>query len=194
MAKRKIHPLRVGSATDGGPVLWDPVTAPHLLISGSTGTGKSCLTQNLMDEARLAAMDVVRLSPVEAYDAPRHARSGVFSDALDAMLHHAQQRSLKHPTLLVIDDYGALDALDKWPRVRRARTRIDQIIRDGEEAGIMVVIVARHKPAEASTLDQIDAVVKMGPTPRHGTFKLGGRRRQDFTADERDDNAGAFWP
>src|SRR5204863_849700 len=87
MAKYRL-PLFVGKDVEGRPLAYDLATMPHLLIAGSTGTGKSvCLNTIIVsllltrrpDECRMILIDPKKVELTEYRPIP-HLMTPVVTD------------------------------------------------------------------------------------------------------------------
>src|SRR5258707_13363723 len=86
-AKAKI-PLFLGKDTEGGPLIYDLADMPHLLIAGTTGTGKSvCMNTIILsilmtrrpDEIRMIMIDP-KQTELDAYSRIPHLMHPVVTD------------------------------------------------------------------------------------------------------------------
>jgi DNA segregation ATPase FtsK/SpoIIIE, S-DNA-T family len=116
VAKSKI-PLFLGKDSEGRPLVYDLADMPHLLIAGSTGTGKSvCLNAIILSMLMLRRPDEVKLIMIDP-------KNGVELDQYGKVPH------LMHP---IVTDMKKAEAILAWAvdkmeerydLLRRARVR-----------------------------------------------------------------------
>ncbi|MDP2564314.1 DNA translocase FtsK [Pseudoalteromonas marina] len=126
-------PIALGVDTSGNPFVFDLEKMPHMLVAGSTGSGKSvCLDVFIMSligkydasELRLVLIDP-KMTEFAAYAALPHLLVDVISDmkrantAFDWLI---SEMDVRYKVLLDagvrnINDYNQIDGLEKIPRI-----------------------------------------------------------------------------
>jgi DNA segregation ATPase FtsK/SpoIIIE, S-DNA-T family len=129
LARRDEHPLSVALGVDiaGAPVMIDLTTMPHLLVSGSTGSGKSVTLNGMIasilmrarpDQVRMLLIDPKRVE-LGVYDGAPHLLAPVVTDprrATDAVQWCVKEMEQRYELLALlgfrnIDGYN--DAFDR---------------------------------------------------------------------------------
>ncbi len=128
MAARSKLTLALGKGVSGEPVVADLAKAPHLLIAGATGSGKSvCINTIIMcllmhakpEEVRFVMIDPKRVELSGFAMIPHLAFSSIITDVekvvgtLGAVLHEMESRYKRFASLAVRN----IDAYNRHPRV-----------------------------------------------------------------------------
>ncbi len=128
-------PMYLGKDASGNPLIADLATMPHMLIAGTTGSGKSvCMNSIIMSFMYCRRPDELKLVLVD----PK-------------MVEMAQFRNIPHLMCPVVTDMGKAAAILEW-----AVTKMDERYELLAEAGVRDVD-AYNKLGEDELYDRMDA-------------------------------------
>lgn len=187
-----------------GPAIWDLRRAPHLLVAGATGSGKSSLLRNIVASLPLGwCWRVVVIDPKELDFAPlRHEvevagldRAASLLDSVAGDLAIRKRRLVAagcshwsemperlvpvRPVLVVIDESADLLSgvgLSK-PETQCVRDAVGLLARQGRACGFHVVAAFTRPDTDAvpgAVRDQFAARVALGPLSPDGGRMLFG--------------------
>lgn len=196
----------VGEHSDG-PAVWDLRRAPHLLVAGTTGSGKSSLLRTVVAALPLGwCWRVVVIDPKEVDFTPARFEIGVHGlgaapgvlaelvedlrrrkdrlreDGCDHWLALRERVVPVRPTLLVLDESADLlggVGLSK-PEGQQVRDAVGALVRQGRACGIHVVSAFTRPDTDAvpgAVRDQFGARVALGPLSPDGARMLFGAHR-----------------
>lgn len=196
----------LGEHPDGCAV-WDLRRAPHLLVAGATGSGKSSLLRTVVAALPLGwCWRVVVIDPKEVdfalarFDIEVHGLPGApnaLADLVDDLDRRKEQLRISgcdhwldlpervvpvRPTLVVLDESADLlggVGLAK-PEAQRVRETVGVLARQGRACGIHLVAAFTRPDTEAvpgAVRDQFSARVALGPLSPDGARMLFGTHR-----------------
>ena len=164
--------LALGKTIHGEPYMTDLATMPHLLIAGSTGTGKSVAINSMLSSILFrASPDEVRLIMID----PKRVELGMYEDIPHLM------------TPVVVDPKQAVNAL-RWA-VKEMEERYKKLaaagVRNIEQFNRNAAHMAKDESASESAEPMLPAALHRGRDRRACRSDDGGarrRRRIDRTA------------
>jgi S-DNA-T family DNA segregation ATPase FtsK/SpoIIIE len=108
--------IAIGVNAYGYNIEWDPKdpSTPHLLIAGATGSGKSVLINNILQQAQASGYELVIIDP-------KHELGGITNmkeiqstvERLVAEMDHAIKNKYAHKTMLVFDEIADIVVRNK---------------------------------------------------------------------------------
>ena len=141
-AREMVLPICVGTDVLGAPFLFDLATAPHLIVGGTTGSGKSmCLHALLLSilEGPRDAPELVLIDPKEvefaAYERCSRVRGGVIRSADEALIMLESLVSVMDDRQERFRDLGARDFTEAKAKDRT----LERIIVVIDELGDLVM-------------------------------------------------------
>jgi hypothetical protein len=190
-----------------GPAVWNLRRAPHLLVAGATGSGKSSLLRNVLAALPLGwCWRVVVIDPKEVDFSPARYDVEVYglaeapdvladvADDLGRRKERLQRDGCDHwldlpermvpvrPTLVVLDESADLlggVGLAK-PEAQRVRDAVGLLARQGRACGVHLVAAFTRPDTDAvpgAVRDQFAARVALGPLSPDGARMLFGAHR-----------------
>lgn len=202
----------VGEHPDG-PAVWDLRRAPHLLVAGATGSGKSSLLRTVVAALPLGwSWRVIVIDPKEIDFAPAryeldvhgladaarvlsglvedlgHRKDRLREEGCDHWLALPERLIPVRPTLLVLDESADLlggVGLSK-PEAHHIRDAVGVLARQGRACGIHVVAAFTRPDVDAipgAVRDQFGARVALGPLSPDGARMLFGAQRVPMLPD-----------
>lgn len=148
--------LAIGETVDGRVRRFDLREAPHMLVAGASGSGKSVFAHALIRQLREASAELVLVDPKQVefsrYEGALTERDEI-KDAIDGLVQTMEQRytQLKaekkrdareagwKPTVLVIDEYADLVMGGDAPRKKKTKveekTKLGKVTTWDEEGG-----------------------------------------------------------
>lgn len=190
-----------------GPGVWDLARAPHLIVAGATGSGKSSLLRNVVASVPLGwCWRVVVIDPKELDFAPARYEievaglaeaPNVLSTLADQLAARKQRLSAEgcdhwrsvpecivpvRPVLVVVDEAADLLAgvgLTK-PETQVVRDAVGIIARQGRACGFHLVTAFTRPDTDAvpgAIRDQFAARVALGPLSQDGAKMVFGSQR-----------------
>jgi len=189
----QILPINFGMDSVGNPVVEDLTRMPHLLVAGSTGSGKSVLLNNIIlsllhvRNAKQMRMVVIDPKSVELFmykDVPHLMRPPVCSvfDALGAMddvLQHVRKRMVMLETFKAknLAEYNAVmpDEERKLPYIVVVIDEMADIVLQEKKAFTQVM-------AQLSSLARASGVHVIAATQRPSVDVLSGKIKVNFPA------------
>lgn len=199
----KVLAVPVGQHPDGVAV-WDLLRAPHLLVAGATGSGKSSFLRTVVAALPLGwCWRVVVIDPKEVDFAPAryevgvnglHAAPAVLAelvadlgrrkdrlraDGRDHWLALPERIVPVRPTLVVLDESADLLGGVGLPKAeaQQVRDSVGVLVRQGRACGIHVVAAFTRPDADAvpgAVRDQFGARVALGPLSPDGARMMFG--------------------
>jgi S-DNA-T family DNA segregation ATPase FtsK/SpoIIIE len=171
----------IGQAEDGTVHFCDILKAPHILVGGCTGTGKSVLLRGVVlslimnytpDEVGLVLLDTKKHCEFVVYDDVPHIFGLKLEDAekeLERRLSLIEQNG--KPIVVIIDEYAELSYNKKTKEI------VEKLVEYGHGVGIHVIMATQRAAKEVITpvlKDNLSTVVSCAVAEkRDSKFVIG---------------------
>ena len=147
----------IGQTEDGGVQFCDILKAPHILVGGCTGKGKSVLLRGIVlslimnytpDEVGLILLDTKQHCEFVVYDNVPHVFGLKLEDAeaeLERRLALGQDFNERKKLVVIIDEYAELSC-DK-----KAKEVVEKLVQRGHGVGIHVILATQRVAKDVVT-------------------------------------------
>lgn len=181
----------IGQAEDGAVHFCDVLKAPHILVGGCTGTGKSVLLRGVIlslimnytpDEVGLVLLDTKKHCEFIVYDDVPHIFGLKLEDAEKELERRLSLNARNEkPIVVIIDEYAELSYNKKTKEI------VEKLVRCGHGVGIHVIMATQRAAkdvitpvlqenlstvASCAVADKRDSKFVMG---KYGAEKLQGK-------------------
>lgn len=173
----------IGQAEDGAVHFCDILKAPHILVGGCTGTGKSVLLRGVIlslimnypsDEVGLVLLDTKKHCEFVVYDGVPHIFGVKLEDAekeLERRLSLGERFNERKKIIVIIDEYAEL-SYDK-----KTKEIVEKLVRCGHGVGIHVIMATQRVAKDVITpilQDNLSTVVSCAVAERRDSkFVIG---------------------
>ena len=171
----------IGQAEDGAVHFCDILKAPHILVGGCTGTGKSVLLRGVVlslimnytpDEVGLILLDTKKHCEFVVYDDIPHVVGLKIEDAEKELERRLSLNARNEkPIVVIIDEYAEL-SYDK-----KTKEIVEQLVQLGAGVGIHVIMATQRAAKEVITpvlQDNLSTVVSCAVAEkRDSKFVIG---------------------
>ena len=173
----------IGQAEDGAVHFCDILKAPHILVGGCTGSGKSVLLRGVVlslimnytpSEVGLVLLDTKKHCEFVVYDDVPHIFGLKLEDAekeLERLLSLGERFNERKKIIVIIDEYAGL-SYDK-----KTKEIVEKLVRCGHGVGIHVIMATQRAAKDVITpilQDNLSTVVSCAVAERRDSkFVIG---------------------
>ena len=147
----------VGQSEDGAVHFCDLLRAPHILVGGCTGTGKSVLLRGVVlslimnytpDEVGLILLDTKQHCEFVVYDDVPHVVGVKIEDAeaeLERRLSLGKEFNEQKKIVVIIDEYAELSRNQKYKEI------VEKLVERGHGMGVHVIMATQRAAKDIIT-------------------------------------------